>query len=462
MTQPQTSAAGPGLQASDLISKVLRSVAPFTSIRRRNGEFKRAWQAELMAVGSEIPARRAADRIMSDYWENQELDTSEPVGEVVIGSGYHAAVYCATRVLAGYPRPLVLERDDRVGGTFAMTVGPGFYLNSSNRPGPSGVSQRLGRNLNDLPGAPVQVHQLSRDEYQTNDDMAFVIRATLAQYANVVSGETVSSVGTISGEGVFLTLADGRTLRAARIIDARGLGDPVETPPYVQSPRVFTFPRFMQQMDSALWPLEGMRRVVVAGDGDSAKCAVEALLGLGPRREVTDGIDRVERVDWYAEGLPTSFPGWVDDVRGRYIRLGRQVRSGEYGSTVNIVNARMPFPVAAPDGVFVNGRQYDMAIMCTGNRRKPLTGVRDSEFGLYRAPGSDSPIAEYCYDRPIFRIGPAAGVGFSSTDLLNGITGIENNAVSMFRTGRMTATLATMLPGVVLPVYVDDDEEYDL
>jgi hypothetical protein len=71
--------------------------------------------------------------------------------EVIIGAGFHAAVYAATRVLSGFPKPLVVERGHRAGGTFAMTDRPTFYLNSRNRPGGGGLAGDQGTSLNYLP-----------------------------------------------------------------------------------------------------------------------------------------------------------------------------------------------------------------------------------------------------------------------------------------------------------------------
>jgi hypothetical protein len=96
-------------------------------------------------------------------------------------------VYAAVRVLCGYPKPLVLERDERAGGTFAMTARPTFYLNSRNRGGGAGLAGDQKSSLNYLPGAPIQAANVSMMEYQTNTDMAFVIRLALAQFADVVT-----------------------------------------------------------------------------------------------------------------------------------------------------------------------------------------------------------------------------------------------------------------------------------
>src|SRR5438270_13826392 len=147
--------------------------------------------------------------------------------EVFIGSGFHAAAYATTRVLSGYPKPLVLERNQRVGGTFAMTSRPTFYLNSRNRSGTAGLAGDQGASLNYLPGAPIQAANVSMTEYQTNTEMALVIRLALAQYADVVTDADVLSVSR-DGSSVEIDIADRGVLRAGRVIDARGLGDPAD------------------------------------------------------------------------------------------------------------------------------------------------------------------------------------------------------------------------------------------
>src|SRR5438270_12703532 len=140
--------------------------------------------------------------------------------EVFIGSGFHAAVYAATRVLSGYPKPLVLERNQRAGGTFAMTARPTFYLNSRNRPGNAGLAGDQGTSLNYLPGAPIQAAFVSTT-YQTETDIALVIRLALAQFVDVVPDATVASVAR-DARGLQIQLAERDPLLAGRGIVSRG------------------------------------------------------------------------------------------------------------------------------------------------------------------------------------------------------------------------------------------------
>ncbi|WP_163573031.1 hypothetical protein [Fodinicola feengrottensis] len=95
-------------------------------------------------------------------------------------------------------------------------------------------------------------------EYQTNTDMAFVIRLALAQFAEVLTDAQVLSVAR-DGEGIEVDVEGRDPLYAQNVIDARGLGDP-----YAQAvangATILTFPQFMQRMATP-WPLRALRRV---------------------------------------------------------------------------------------------------------------------------------------------------------------------------------------------------------
>jgi hypothetical protein len=272
------------------------------AMMQRESEFPNPLAAKLTGIALDPYGREYADQVLDAYWSDQPrqediLRDLTDGREVIIGSGCHAAVYAATRVLGGYPKPLVLERNQRVGGTFAMTGRPTFYLNSRNRPGTAGLAGDQGASLNYLPGAPIQAAAVSMTEYQTNTDMAFVIRLALAQYAEVVTNATVTSV-VRDGPGVQIAMADREPLLAGRVIDARGLGDSTDQD-LTNGNTILTFPQFMARM-GGMWPLRGVRRAAVIGGGDSAKCAVESLLGIAPQPFMAAAeLDSVQRIGLY-------------------------------------------------------------------------------------------------------------------------------------------------------------------
>jgi hypothetical protein len=318
------------------------------AMMQRAGEFDSPLAAKLTGIALDPPGRELADQTLDAYWSHdlrsQDVLTYSPADrEVIIGSGFHAAVYAATRVRSGYPRPLVCERGQRAGGTFATTTRPTWYLNSRNRAGGAGLAGDQRASLNYLPGAPIQAANVSMVEYQPNTDMAFVIRLALAQFADVVTGAQVRSVAS-DGTGLEIEIQNRAPLRAGRLIDARGLGDPRDQD-LTNGTTILTFPQFMARM-AGMWPLRGVRRAAVIGGGDSAKCAVESLLGIAPQPflgDVVSGLDRVARRSptqgrQTASGSPyrSSMSSWVDhrnSVGQRTVRPARRSASSCSRST---------------------------------------------------------------------------------------------------------------------------------
>lgn len=428
--------------------------APVQTMMERANDFASPLEAQLTGIAMDTAARGRLDLALSETWEPQPESftiTGRPIyDEVIIGSGFHAAVYAAARVLSGFNRPLVLERSDRVGGVFAAPNGPAFYLNSRNRPGGLGLAGDQGVNLNYLPGAPIQTANLSNGEYQTNDDMAFIIRLTLAMYADVMSGFDVESIdsGFDGGESSTLRARDGRSaLSRRRIIDARGLGGSrQDAATKVDGVRVVPFDAFMRRMADA-WPLRGVRRAAVIGDGDAARCALESLLGVGPQSPMTaPAMDQVERVDAYGVTLQTDCTDWKSRERGRYAKLAPALRPDRFGvRRLNVVNERAT-AVWAPTTPLVNGRAYDLVVLATGNTVAGIDGMPSPFDSRDFTIGNELVVAKQFFDRPVFQVGPKADLPFSDAEFNRGVSEIENNRVAMFRLASKTAALAAALP----------------
>ncbi len=174
----------PSAQIESLLTTVALRQATSAGMRammERESEFPSPLVASLTGIALDPNGREFADQALDTHWSDEPsqqevLDTSRDDREVIIGSGFHAAVYAATRVLCGFPKPLVLERNARAGGAFAMTARPTFYLNSRNRAGSGGLAGDQGASLNYLPGAPIQAANVSMVEYQTNTDMLTELR----------------------------------------------------------------------------------------------------------------------------------------------------------------------------------------------------------------------------------------------------------------------------------------------
>lgn len=445
------------LEPSAQIESVLATVASrpavgegMRAMMQRAAEFESPLQAQLTGIALDPSGREAADQVLDTYWsdeprQQETLISSRVDREVIIGSGFHAAVYAAVRVRSGYPKPLVLERDQRAGGTFAMTAWPAFRLNSRNRAGNAGPAGDQRASLNYLPGAPIQSPNVSMAEYQTNTDMAFVIRLTLAQFADVVTGAPVQSV-VRDGTGVEIEMENRDRLLAGRVIDARGMGDPYPED-VANGATILTFPQFMARM-ALRWPLRGLRRVAVIGGGDSAKCAVESFLGIAPQPPMAAAaLDSVDLIDWYADDLPTTCEGWQQYIRGRYQAIGRYLRPDRLGTRrLNVVSRRVR-PLALPGAALIDGRTYDLVVLCTGNRETTVDGLEFISFDEYEIPDTDV-VARQHYNLPAFRVGPHARLAFTSREVADGVADIPANAVSMFRTANKTAMLAATLPAV--------------
>ncbi len=322
---------------------------------------------------------------------------------------------------------------------------PTFFLNSRNRAGGAGLAGDQGAALNYLPGAPIQAANVSMTEYQTNTDMALVIGLTLAQYADVVTDAEVLSV-TRDGTSVEIDIADRGVLRAGRVIDARGLGDPADQD-LANGTTMVTFPQFMARMASP-WPLQGVRRAAVIGGGDSGKCTVESFLGIAPQPLMAAAaLDRVERVDWYATDLPDTCEQWQQQIRGRYQATGRYLRPDRFGVRRLTVVSRRARPIAVPGAALIDGRAYDLVVLCTGNQETSIDGLGSDAFDEYQIPGG-AVIARQHYNLPTFRVGPHARLPFTTREREDGIAEIDANAVSMFRTASKTAALAATLPAL--------------
>jgi len=445
------------IEPSPLIESVLGAIAvklgaadAMRMVMARQAEFPNRLAAQLTGLALDPNGRQIADQVLDAYWADQPrqqdlLRQAGPGREVIIGGGFHAAVYAATRVLAGFPKPLVVDRSTRVGGTFGMTAWPTFFLNSRNRAGGAGLAGDQGVALNYLPGAPIQAANVSMTEYQTNTDMALVIRLALAQYADVVTDADVLSVNR-DGSSVEIDVADRGVLRAGRVIDARGLGDPADQD-LANGSTIATFPQFLARMASP-WPLRGVVRAAVIGGGDSGKCAVESMLGIAPQPMMAAAaLDRVERVDWYATDLPESCKQWQQEIRGRYQATGRYLRSDRFGVRRLAVVGRRVRPVGVPGAALIDGRAYDLVVVCTGNRETTIDGLDFESFGEYEITGGD-PVARQHDNLPVFRVGPHARLPFTLREREDGIADIGANAVSMFRTASKTAALAATLPAL--------------
>jgi hypothetical protein len=433
-----------------------RMSAGIEACRERESDFSSKLEMQLAGIAMVPEARDLVTERLNEYWSGRRLSSLLTVGtsnrEVIAGGGLHAATYCAARARMGYPRPIVLERGnaEQVGGAFAVSMRPVFRLNSRSRPGKVGLPDQ-GKALNDIPGGLVQPSMISSEGYPDNADMAWLIRLVLAQYADVYPGTAVTEIEASGGQNSALVRADNGTFQAARAIDARGIGTERELKP---SESMLTFGQFMARM-GGMFPLRGIKQVAVIGGGNSGLCAAESLLGIAPGHTSAIGLDYVERVDLYAVTVDgRSCEEFRAGARGRYMQLAQFLTGNasqpEPGGRLRLMGVR-GFPTALPgdDGVLVNDRSYDMAIVCTGSALEPLT--TRYAWGDVRADPlntASTVLAKQARPLPLFKIGPAADIAFSAAETEAGIAGNPASKVAMFRLVQRTAALGAMLPGL--------------
>ena len=425
------------------------------ALQERRNEFSSPMAAKLAGIALMPESRDSLEDSFERMWARNELYLpvgrqgefkSKSVPEVVIGAGLHAAIYCAARVKMGHPRPLVIERGgpDEVGGAFAMTRQPTFFLNSRNRPGKIGVPGR-GEALNALPAAPIQPSDLSGDEFQRNSDLAFAIRVTLAMYARVVPYcEARTHLGT------YLETSRG-PLYADRYVYAIGLGRP-NLPDSSTSEKsgydgkmVMTVVDFMRHMARERFPLRGLNRVAVIGAGDSGKTVVEALTGKGPSTKWSScGLDYVERIDWYGcANTATSRAGWEQCPRARYRNLGVLFPLDTNGGDARIrplANAtRVQYGF---ESAYVDGVPYDLVVYCGGFTRDAAIDrlVKGDNFAYGRRN-----VACKNLSYPIYGIGPTARLPVPSrveNAEYKAVQAAKENETALFRYADRTAAFA--------------------
>jgi len=154
-------------------------------------------------------------------------------------------------------------------------------------------------------------------------------------------------------------------------------------------------------------------------------------------------------IDWYSDALPTTCDGWQQQIRGRYQAIGRYLRPDRFGVRRLTVVERRATPITLPNLALVDGRTYDLVVVCTGNRETDIDGLSIGAFDEYPI-GDRNVVASRHFDLPAFRVGPHAQLPYTAQERADGVADIAANAVSIWRTASKTAALAATL-GAVTP-----------
>jgi hypothetical protein len=429
----------PPSRVGSVLSKIAQDKSMNDGVKAmmaRAPEFDSTLAAKLTGVALVPQARAMFDRELDMMWASAAVPQEAP--EIVVGAGLHAAIYCAVRVAEGHPKPLVIEAQPRAGGIFAVSRDSTFYLNSRNRPGNLGIPGR-GEALNVLPGAPVQPADLSGDEYQPNSALSFSIRTALAMNARVIVGREV-----VEANSTSVTLADGKTIKTARVIYATGLGEP-KGPAEMDGERMMSYPQFLASLDQP-FPFQGLKRVAVIGAGDAGKTVIEAMTGQGPSSQMSvASLDFIETIDWY--GVPESCAfraGWKENNRSRYQGIARLLPTDIDGTDARVkpIRRRADSSGVAFEGAYVDGARYDLVVWATGFN----SNVDVADMAEYRAGGR---VVARMKESGVFVVGPAAAIVV--TPEANVPQTVPENTAAVFRYADRTASLAMHLPALALP-----------
>lgn len=412
----------------------------------RVNDFSSPTAAYLSGVAADVVLRKAFTNMVD------RMDTVPGsvaiYNEIIIGGGVHSAIYSSSRTLNGRGRLAVLEQGGRVGGVFGWTDSPAFYLNSRNRSSAeAGVPGTEGE-LNKVINGPVQPSDLSAAEYQTNMEMCFAIRAALLRAARRSTARIESVRRTPEGL-VQVAAVDGRIWMAKRVIIATGIGRPNKIRGSNTDLR-----QFLINCSNEPFPLSGFKRVAVIGGGDSARVAIEYLLGQGPTQgSSVASVDKVERIDWYRSPYDCR-EEMEEEERSRYKGIARFMKcaSDDRAYVIQPLRGVRVTEVIQDDdklGVLYKGGQrgrgdYDLVVNCTGFVNKvdelvqaPIETVfADGEAVARKALGAE-----------IYIVGPAAELPFTREEEQKVPIELgDANKVALWRYGPKTAKLAAILP----------------
>jgi hypothetical protein len=394
---------------------------------------------------------------------------------LIVGGGIHAAIYAAA---AGGSIRVIESRS--FGGVFAITnaqtgeVVAVFYLNSRNRCGDLDLPGR-GGGLNVIPGGIVQPADLDGAEYQTNAELAFAIRANLAQFAELRFG-IVTKIAKDDSNTTSLyrvtTSADSRT-RANRVILATGLGSPnIENA--AELPCVLSFDDLVRRVGNTAFPYQGWENVAVVGAADSGDATIKSMLGQGPSTPSPASLDTIRHIDWYGQRC-TSKEQFERGARSCNAGIGRYMRRLEdpdYDYRIEAYPYRVTsvVPNRGGDGARVvyteNGRDllsppYDHVVLCTGFKGNnididPLVDVtltpsaRDRGVGLREEIVYDedgTALGRHYVGTEIYKVGPCADLPVTDAErrAAPALADIPVNSAAIWRYAGRTRRLAEIL-----------------
>lgn len=292
---------------------------------------------------------------------------------VIVGTGVHGII-ALHQALKQNPnlKVLLVDEGDTAGATFRY--GKDVYsINSSNRASGEDTRPLPGEgNINELPGLPIQVSDLTAVKYPSANDLGASLvsglYAAVREYPNVevlFNTKAYAFVDKPSDQSMTESLvvknassAQDFRVDAQKVIVSTGLGDPILPPKVVESlkrkpalkesikgkpPRVLTFEDMIRLIAESNDPMSFFKdkKVGIAGKGDSANVFIEFLLGYAPQAgygRSSAQTGKPGKIFWIGQDKKTC-EEFIADARSRY----NAVSTGFKSSSANIEALIKPF-----------------------------------------------------------------------------------------------------------------------
>lgn len=431
---------------------------------------------------------------------------------VIVGTGVHGIIALHAG-LARNPnlKILLVDEGDTAGATFRYGKEV-FNINSSNRSSGKDSKPLPGEgNINELPGLPIQVSDLTSVKYPTANDLGTALvsglYSALRQHPNVevlfntkATQILPKSKNKQLKESIALTSSNNPDaslqVDAQAIILTTGLGTPrlvekvtetlIAKPELARQengkiPKVIAFEDVIRILGSSNEPAKFFKdkKIAVVGKGDSANVFIEYALGYAARegyaRSSAQG-GKVKKIFWIGQEKQDC-KDFISDIRSRY----QQVSTGFRSSSKNIEAIITPYAAKLSDVKNVGSTvtalladknsisDLDFIVVTTGfeqnvralfstitnNRNLDFKTDADffkSQFETLEAPTSisakNTKVARKLNAREIYVLGTAAGELADPSETV----GIIQNYVSIFNNAPRVVAATQNLVGYLQPL----------
>lgn len=431
---------------------------------------------------------------------------------VIVGAGVHGII-AVHEALKQNPelKVLLVDEGDTAGATFRY--GKDVYsINSSNRPSGEDTRPLPGEgNINELPGLPIQVSDLTAVKYPSANDLGVSLvsglYAAIREYPNVevlfntkaktfLDKPSDSSMTESLVVRSYSAMQDFR-IDAQKVIVATGLGDPILPPKIVESlktkpalkesikgkpPRVLTFEDMLRLMSESNDPMSFFadKKIAVAGKGDSANVFIEFLLGYAPRAGYARSsaqTGKPGKIVWIGQDKKTC-DEFISNARSRYAWISTGFKSSSsnfepiiesYEKKLADVEERGTNKIDAEldGGQKISGLDYIVVAtgfnknvrglfqsVSSGSRASTDSAFFDSDFDLLEQRTSVSikptSVGRKLKSREIYVLGTAADL-FANENQNKAPAGIVQNFVGIFINAPRVVAAVKSLMGDLQP-----------